>query len=144
MVQENIERLELDSDFAKVLKRADEIQSDCADFIVKAHDIRMDNDLNLCFADKKMPMSAFASSGLCGKLKIPTVYYNRCAEQNKELAARNVNEWLYEDDRQFMVRGYKDTARGLLSGSYSKFDAPEILRAFDEVFKPIQAQGLIR
>ena len=130
---DNIERLELDSDFAKVLKQADEIQAECNDFIVTAHDIRMDNDLNLCFADKKMPMSAYASSGLCGKLKIPTVYYNRCAQQNKELAARNINEWLYGDDRQFMVRGYRDTARGLLSGSYSKFDAPEILRAFDEV-----------
>ena len=138
MVQENIERLELDSDFAKVLKRADEIQADCHDHVITAHDIRMDNDLNLCFADKKMPMSTYASSGLCGKLKIPTVYYNRCADQNKELAARNVNEWLYNDDRQFMVRGYKDVARGLLSGSYSKFDAPEILRAFDEVLDASQ------
>lgn len=130
---ENIERLELESDFAKVLKAADEIQDKCIDHVVNAKEINMDDELNIVFNDERIPMSKFASSGLCGKLKIPTVYFNRCAQQNKILAAKNVNEWLKDDPRQFLVREYDGRIRGLLSGSYSKFDAPEILKAFDEV-----------
>lgn len=126
------ENIELESDFTKVLKKADEIQTECEDYIVAASDITMDNDLNLCFANKKMPMSTVTTSGFCGKLKIPVTYFNRCAESNKVLAAQNVNNWLHNDNRQFMIRGYKNYARGCLSSSYSKFDAPEILKTFDE------------
>lgn len=126
-----IEAIEVNTEFKKLMSAVNEIQSKCNDDIVTAKDIRMDDDLNLVFDDKKMQMSAFASSGLCGKLKIPTVYYNRCAEQNKPLAARNVNAWLFDDNRKFMVREYDGHIRGLLSGSYSKFDAPEILEAMN-------------
>lgn len=138
---ENIERLELNEEFEKLMNSVKEIQSRCNDDIVTAKDIIMDNELNICFENKKMQMSPFASSGLCGKLKIPTVYYNRCAEQNKPLAARNVNEWLAGDDRKFMVREYNGRVRGLLSGSYSKFDAPEILEVVGSVFDNYKLKG---
>lgn len=138
---ENIERLELNEEFEKLMNSVKEIQNKCNDDIVTAKDIIMDNELNICFENKKMQMSPFASSGLCGKLKIPTVYYNRCAEQNKPLAARNVNEWLAGDDRKFMVREYDGRVRGLLSGSYSKFDAPEILEVVGSVFDNYKLKG---
>lgn len=132
-VLENIEKLDVNEDFGRILARANEIQADCNDYIVTGHDMRMDNELNICFADNKMPISPFASSGLCGKLKVPTVYFNRCASQNKQLAATNINEWLRDDERKFMVRCYQNTVRGMLSGSYSKFDAPDILKSLDSV-----------
>lgn len=126
------EAISIDTGFEKLMKQAEEIQSHTADYIVRAKDIRMDDDLNIAFDNMRMPMSSFASSGLCGKLKVPTVYYNRCAAENKELAAMNINNWLKDDSRDFMVRTYDGRIRGCLSASYSKFDAPDLLKAVDE------------
>ena len=131
-VIENIEKIEVNESFAKLLEKANEIQNNCNDYVVNAKDIRMDNELNILFDNNKLPMSDFASSGLCGKLKVPTVYFNRCAQHNKNLAAQNINEWLYDDQRQFLVREYNGHVRGLLSGSYARFDAPDILKALSE------------
>lgn len=127
------EAIAIDRDFGKLMSAAEEIQSRTADYIVSAKSIRMDDELNINFDNMKMPMSAFASSGLCGKLKVPTVYYNRCAAENKEFAAMNINNWLKDDSRDFMMRTYDGRIRGCLSTSYSKFDAPDLLRAIDEV-----------
>ena len=126
------EAISIDTGFEKLMKQAEEIQSHTADYIVRAKNIRMDDNLNIAFDNVKMPMSSFASSGLCGKLKVPTVYYNRCAAENKELAAMNINNWLKDDSRDFMVRTYNGRIRGCLSASYSKFDAPDLLKAVDE------------
>ncbi len=131
-VIENIEKIEVNGDFANLLAHATEIQNNCNDYVVNAKSIHMDNELNILFDNNKLPMSDFASSGLCGKLKVPTVYFNRCAQQNKTLAAQNINEWLYDDQRQFLVREYDGRVRGLLSGSYARFDAPDILKALSE------------
>lgn len=129
---ENIETIVIDRGFDKLMSDAEKIQSLTADYVVNASKIHMDNELNIAFDNMRMPMSAFASSGLCGKLKVPTVYFNRCAAANKELAAMNINNWLTDDSRDFMLRTYNGRIRGCLSSSYSKFDAPELLRAVDE------------
>lgn len=126
------EAIAIDRDFDKLLREAQEIQSHTADYTVSANSMHMDNDLNINFNNTKMPMSAFASSGLCGKLKVPTVYFNRCANENKQLAAMNINNWLEDDPRDFMLRTYNGKIRGCLSASYSKFDAPDLLTAVDE------------
>ena len=128
----NIETISIDTSFEKLMAQAEAIQSHTADYIVKAKDLHMDDDLNITFDNMRMPMSAFASSGLCGKLKVPTVYFNRCAAENKELAAMNINNWLEDDSRDFMVRTYNGSIRGCLSASYSKFDAPDLLKSVDE------------
>lgn len=127
-MEEIKEVITLDSNWTKLVEQAREIQDECKDVIAKAHTLRMSDDLTI----NGLKMSSFASSGLCGKLKIPTVYFNRCAQENPHLAAQNVNYWLENDSREFMLREYKDTIRGCLSASYSKFDAPEILSAMDE------------
>ena len=127
------ERIELNEQFEKLMQRANEIQRDCTDHIVTAHYMTMDNDLNLRFNGKCMSMSPVTTSGFCGKLGIPVAYFNRCAESNKTLAALNVNNWLKDDNRKFLIREYRGYARGCLSGSYSKFDAPDLLKALDDV-----------
>ena len=129
-----MEEIRVNEGFEKLVERAREIQAKCNDYVVDAKTMRMDDELNIHFGTEQMPMSEFASSGLCGKLKVPTVYFNRCAQSNKQLAADNINNWLHDDPRQFMVRAYDGRVRGLLSGSYSKFDAPEILDAVSNVF----------
>lgn len=122
------EIITLDTNWTKLVEQAREIQNDCDDIVIAANKLRMNSELEL----NGMKMSAFASSGLCGKLKIPTVYFNRCASEFPELAAENINKWLSNDPRDLMLRTYKDGIRGCLSASYSKFDAPEILAAMDE------------
>lgn len=126
------EAIVIDRDFNKLLQEAQTIQSLTADYTVSASKLHMDNDLNIMFDENKMPMSPFATSGICGKLKIPVVYFNRCANENKQLAAININNWLKDDSREFMLRTYDGRIRGCLSASYSKFDAPDLLTAVDE------------
>lgn len=126
------ETITIDRDFNKLLQEAQTIQSFAADYTVSASKLHMDNDLNIMFDENKMPMSPFATSGICGKLKIPVVYFNRCANENKQLAAININNWLKDDSREFMLRTYDGRIRGCLSASYSKFDAPDLLIAVDE------------
>lgn len=126
------EAIVIDRDFNKLLQEAQTIQSLTADYTVSASKLHMDNDLNIMFDENKMSMSPFATSGICGKLKIPVVYFNRCANENKQLAAININNWLKDDSREFMLRTYDGRIRGCLSASYSKFDAPDLLTAVDE------------
>lgn len=126
------EAIAIDRDFNKLKAEAQKIQSLTADYTVGAKNLHMDDDLNIVFDNMRMPMSAFASSGLCGKLKVPTVYFNRCAAENPQLAATNINSWLTDDSRDFMLRTYDGRIRGCLSASYSKFDAPDLLTALDE------------
>lgn len=126
------EAIAIDRDFDKLVDEAKRIQSLTADYTVSAKDIYMDDELNINFGNTKMPMSAFATSGMCGKLKVPVVYFNRCAAENKHLASMNINNWLTDDSRDFMLRTYDGRIRGCLSASYSKFDAPDLLTAVDE------------
>ena len=126
------EAIAIDRDFDKLKAEAQRIQSLTADYTVAATNLHMDDDLNIVFDNMRMPMTTFASSGLCGKLKIPTVYFNRCAAENPQLAATNINSWLTDDSRDFMLRTYDGRIRGCLSASYSKFDAPDLLTALDE------------
>lgn len=126
------ETLNLDENIQKLIDRANEIQSKCSDYTITADEIVMDHDLRLTFGKNIMPLSTLATGHICGKLRIPTAYFNRCAEVNPELAVENMNAWLADDARKFMLRSYDGTIRGVLSGSYSKFDAPEILQSMDE------------
>lgn len=126
------EALSLDENIQKLIDRANEIQSKCNDHIVTADEITMDDALNLQFNGNIMPLSTLATGHICGKLRIPTAYFNRCAEVQPQLAVENMNAWLAGDSRKFMLRTHEDKIRGVLSGSYSKFDAPEILRSMDE------------
>lgn len=127
------EMLEVNIDFEKLVAMATEIQSKCSDRLVNVSEIRMDDELKLA----GMPMSQLATGHLCGKLKVPGRYFTRLVESgNKELAAANINCWLEGDDRKFLLREYDGRIRGVLSGSYSVYDAPEILKTVAEVFEP--------
>lgn len=135
--EKNVEMLSMNEDFMKLLDEANKIQAKCSDHPVRANEIRMDNDLKLNFGDHKIPMSDLATGHLCGKLQVPSRYFNRLveAEQN-ELAAKNINCWLEDNPKNLFLREYDGRIRGVLSGSYSVYDAPEILKSVAEVFDP--------
>lgn len=117
--------------FDKLMQKANEIQSKCNDDVVNASELRMKDDLTI----NGMELSSLAQGHLCGKLQVPGRYFTRLVEAKQNaLAAENINCWLENDKRKFMLRQYDGHIRGVLSGSYSQFDAPEILQAVSDVF----------
>lgn len=131
------EMLSMSEDFGKLIDKANEIQSKCKDYPVKAYSIRMDNELKLNFDDHKLPMSELATGHLCGKLQVPSRYFTRLVDtDHNELAAENINVWLEDSKKDLFLREYDGKIRGVLSGSYSVYDAPEILNSVAEVFSP--------
>lgn len=137
MTMENLERINTTATFESVMKKAEAIQSKCRDYKVKVDDIRMGNDLKLRFGDHELGLTNLATGELCGKLNVPSRYFSRLVESgNKFLAADNINCWLEGDNRTFFLREYDNQIRGVLSGSYSVYDAPEILKTVAEVFDP--------
>lgn len=131
------EMLNTTQDFNALLENAHKIQANCKDYKVAADAIRMDDMLNLNFEDKSLPLSSLATGHLCGKLNVPSRYFGRLVDAHQNmLAAANINCWLTGDKRTFFLRGYGDHIRGVLSGSYSVYDAPEILTTVKEVFDP--------
>lgn len=129
------EVIDTNAKFEEIIKKADEIQSKCNDYTVASNEINMDADLNLNFLDQKMPMSEFATSGMCGKLKVPGGYFSRLVQYGHEdLAAENINTWLKESSKSYFIREYDGRVRGFLTGNYSVYDAPEILQSVNEAF----------
>ena len=134
------EELNLTATFESLINKANEIQEKCKDEVFAASDLRMENDLTI----NGMMLSGLATGHLCGKLQVPSRYFNRLVDAHQnELAAENINCWLEDDKREFMLREYDGHIRGVLSGSYSKYDAPEILQSINEVFgeKHFQLKG---
>lgn len=134
-VKEIREVIDTNADFNKIVERASKIQEKCTDYTVKGDSIRMDDKLNLNFDGHQMPMSDFATSGMCGKLKVPSQYFARLVKEGREeLAADNINTWLDGNEKDYFIREYDGRVRGFLTGNYSVYDAPEILQSVDEAF----------
>lgn len=127
-----MEQLNLNDTFSILINRANDIQAKCKDDIVAASDLHMADDLTI----NGMMLSPLAEGHLCGKLQVPSRYFTRLVDAGlKPLAAENINAWLTEDEkRKFMLRQYDGHIRGVLSGSYSQYDAPEILNSVRDVF----------
>ena len=79
------------------------------------------------------------------KLGIPIGYYRRMLEKKSLLLDNNVNEWLHEESKNFLVRTFDDAAenyrvgRAFLSDSYSLIDNYEILT---QALEAIKATGV--
>ena len=126
-----MEELTMKNDFESLIKKANVIQSMCKDDVIPVSDLTMTDDLKL----NSMDLSTNATGQLCGKLGVPSKYFNKLVDANQnKLAAENINVWMKEDKRKFMLRQYDGHIRGVLSGSYSIYDAPEILESVQEVF----------
>jgi len=127
------ETIELTNTFDNLISKAKNIQSLCTDDIVTMDSVIVADDLKL----NGKEMTSFARGELCGKLKIPSRYISRCIDMHREkLAADNLRSWMSEDKRKIMLRNYDGHIRGIMSGSYSRYDAPEILESVQEVFGP--------
>ena len=128
-----MEEMMMNEKVEELVNKANKIQAKCADHLVAVNDLRMANDLTV----NGLPLSPLAEGHLCGKLKVPGRYFTRLVDAGQnELAAENINVWCQNDKRQFLLREYDGRIRGVLSGSYSVYDAPDILKTVAEVFNP--------
>ena len=133
-----MEMLNTTESFEDLSRKANDIQAMCVDYKVPVDSLVMTDDLKLRFEDHELPLTQLATSHLCGKLNVPSRYFTRLVETgNYTLAAENINCWLDDptDKRTFLLRGYAGMVRGVLSGSYSVYDAPEILETLQEVLR---------
>lgn len=131
MFMNDREEINMQSTFDNLINKANEIQTLCKDDIVKMSQVAISNDLKF----NGMDATSFARGELCGKLRIPSRYISRCVEEHREdLAADNLRSWMENDDRKIMLRQYDGHIRGIMSGSYSRYDAPDILQSVKEVF----------
>jgi hypothetical protein len=122
--------------FNELVKRAEDIQKDCKDYIIKKV-----NPLNFTYTDDatvlfraddgqtiETGLSRYALGQLGTKIGVPGNYIQKCVDNNKiALAKDNVNSWIKNYDGGFFLRQYNDHLRGVLTPRYSVCDAPQIL-----------------
>lgn len=73
-------------------------------------------------------LTRYSLGQLCSKLGVPVKYIEKCLHEGREpLVAENLNDWLQDYNKDLLIRGYKDSVRGILSTKYSMCDTHEIL-----------------
>lgn len=80
------------------------------------------------------------------KLEIPAGYYKKMLDEATKLLDTNLNHWLHDEEKNFLVRtfksaakNYKNTARAFLSDRYSMIDNYQVLM---EALESIKQTGL--
>lgn len=132
-----------ESDVATLLKKSQEIQSKCEDFLVEkatSHTIRLNESAGLTYIPtstgdiKQSSISRFALGQLGSKIGVPARYLEKCIASGRiDLAQDNVNSWLEDYGKDLFLREYDEGIRGVLSSKYSVCDTPEILEVIDDV-----------
>lgn len=122
-------------------KKASDIQDECEDFVVtKANserNFRLNEFGGLTFlgdngVKRDCDLTSHSLSQLSQKVGVPNRYLEKCITSGMfDLAQQNVNTWIDAEDRDYLVRVYKNNVRGLLSTKYSVCDTPTILDVVD-------------
>lgn len=84
--------------------------------------------------------TAIFDESVAGKLGIPTQYLRRTRNENVDLYDANINGWLAQDDRAFMMRMFRGengvgVARAMLSDKYRIVDNFDVLTAALQALK---------
>ena len=135
---ENIQEIDLNSSFNNIYERAEDIQENCYDYLIKGSDLTfyapsmespfntLEIPVNNGYVNQKL--SSFALSQLGNKLEVPGKYIWKCLDTGSySLLNENINYWLSSYNKKVLIRNNKDRIRGILSKKYTSFDAPEIL-----------------
>lgn len=92
------------------------------DFISASDFLEMEND-KLWVGESEFGITDLAHTQIAHRLDIPTKYYDRMREVDKELLSNNVNYWLNRDSsKKYLVRTLDGNARALLSDKYRPLD----------------------
>jgi len=137
--------------FEGLVRELDRQQKAKRDFIADSGKVEMNNDnnelrLNL-YNGNGDPQESFeiretAHEQIAGKLQIPKTYYDRMAADSPELLTTNVNHWLHEEPKRYMVRTMDGQARALLSNRYRPLDNYDLAQAALPVLAQYRDDGL--
>ena len=138
------EVLSYKSDFRKLMEKADRINSECEDFVVR--DVNSNNvmfntncsvSLKYLTEDteiRKSNISRYALGQLGSKIGVPVRYLEKCIKTGRlDLAEDNVNSWLSDYNKDLLIREYRGNIRGVLSTKYSVCDSHDILNVVNDV-----------
>lgn len=112
---------------------------------------KRETDLVLSFKngqDHEFRLNSWSRGQLASYTDIPKAYFDRIAEENPELAAKNINHGLAKNAKAGRAAGKPETrmirtsfkdVRGFLSDRYRRLDAPDLL---ETVLPVAQESGL--
>lgn len=75
---------------------------------------------------------------IANKLNVPKKYFDRMVSEAPELCQTNVNHWLHNDPKRYMVRTLGTKARAFLSDRYEVIDNWDVLKAVMPALKPFK------
>lgn len=91
----------------------------------------------------RYPIMPIAAGQIADRLKIPTKYYNRMAEEAPSLLANNVNEWLGRSDDRRMLRTLGGDLRAYMSDKYLRIEHEQIAEVALPIFAAIPNVSII-
>lgn len=113
-----------------IVELATEIQRQAAtkkDFLAPAKLLEMDNDGKLGgFNGATQSLNPLAHNQVSEYVGIPSKYYQRMLDSDKNLLAHNVNTWLKKDTSARMVRTLDGNVRAFLSDRYRPLENMEL------------------
>ena len=80
--------------------------------------------------------SELMNNQIANKLNVPKKYFDRMVTEAPELCEQNVNHWLQEDPKRYMVRTLGNKARAFLSDRYEVIDNWDVLKAIMPALRP--------
>ena len=117
------------------------------DYIVDSRniDFRIDDGKTMIDLDGiEFRGSEHMNGQIANKLQIPKKYFDRMITDAPQLAETNVDHWLQNEHKPYMVRTLGDTARAFLSDRYSIIDNWDVLGACLPALKPFIEQDDIK
>lgn len=138
------EVLNLKSDFESLIEKADRINSECEDFVVRkanSNNVRFSTEYGIKLGyssedevTKVSNISRYALGQLGTKIGVPVRYLEKCIRTGRlDLAEKNVNSWLKDYNKDLFIREYNGRIRGVLSSKYSVCDSHDILNVVHDV-----------
>lgn len=142
--EDSKEVLNLKSDFESLIEKAERINSECEDFVVRkanSDNVRFSTEYGIKFGyssedgvTRVSNISRYALGQLGTKIGVPVRYLEKCINTGRlDLAEKNVNSWLNNYNKDLFIREYNGRIRGVLSSKYSVCDSHDILNVVHDV-----------
>ncbi len=137
------------SGVADILKELSRQAETRRDYIAPAKDLSLEvpEDRVMAVLDLGKPVGRLilevgekAGRQFSDKLHIPQQYYRRMAEEAPHLLAENVNHWLRESERNFLLRTLDGRLRACLSDRYRTLDSSDLCFTAAAVGKDVGAE----
>jgi len=90
--------------------------------------------------DNAYPINSHAHGQIAQFLNVPKAYYDRCVQQEPELAVNTINTWLQRQEKPRLVRTLDDRVRAFLSNSYRTIENPDLAEAVLPILSELEVE----